>query len=63
MIVYRQDPKVIEKAREARREYYREWRAANRDKVKRYNATYWARKAEKQWGKANSEKAQTANAN
>lgn len=34
-----------EAARQARNAYYREWRAKNRDKVKRYNADYWARKA------------------
>ena len=33
-------------AAEARRAYYRAWRAANKDKVKQYNEAYWQRKAE-----------------
>lgn len=33
-------------ALEARREYYRDWRAANKDKVKQYNRSYWERKAQ-----------------
>lgn len=33
-------------ALELRREYLRKWRAANKEKVKRYNATYWEKKAE-----------------
>lgn len=35
------------KAAEARRAYYKRWRAANKDKVKQYNETYWQRKAER----------------
>ena len=35
------------KAAEARRAYYREWRAANKDNVKQYNEVYWQRKAER----------------
>lgn len=35
-----------EKAKEARRAYFRAWRRANRDKVKEYEANYWRRKAE-----------------
>ena len=34
-----------EAARQARNAYAREWRAKNRDKVRQYNETYWARKA------------------
>ena len=30
---------------EARREYYRKWRAANKDKVRQHNHNYWAKKA------------------
>lgn len=33
-------------ALEMRREYLRKWRAANKDKVKRYNAAYWERKSQ-----------------
>ena len=32
-------------ALEMRREYLRNWRAANKDKVRKYNATYWEKKA------------------
>ncbi|MDD4592240.1 MAG: hypothetical protein PHG06_17710 [Parabacteroides sp.] len=34
-------------AAEERRKYHRQWRAANKDKVKRHNDTYWKRRAEK----------------
>lgn len=34
-------------AAEARRAYYKRWRAANKDKVKQYNQAYWQRKAER----------------
>lgn len=30
----------------ARREYQRRWRAANKDKVRRYNENFWRKKAE-----------------
>lgn len=33
-------------ARQARNEYIRQYRAANKDKVRRWNATYWQRKAD-----------------
>lgn len=36
-----------EKAREAQREYMRQWRAANREKVRANNARYWKRRAER----------------
>lgn len=36
-----------EKAKAARREYLRAWRASNKDRVKVYNAEYWMRKANK----------------
>lgn len=42
-------------ADEARRAYYRAWRAANKDKVKHYNEKYWARKAEQLEREANGE--------
>jgi len=32
---------------EVRREYYRQWRSKNPDRVKRYNEEYWKRRAEK----------------
>ena len=34
-----------EKIREVKREYYREWRAKNPDKVKAIQARFWAKKA------------------
>ena len=34
-----------EAGRQARNAYAREWRAKNRDKVRQYNESYWARKA------------------
>ena len=35
-----------EQARRLQREYLRNWRAKNKDKVKEYNERYWLRKAE-----------------
>ena len=37
-----------EKARAARRAYYKEWRAKNKDKVKANNLRYWTRRAERE---------------
>ena len=37
-----------EKARAARRAYYKEWRAKNKDKVKANNMRYWTRRAERE---------------
>lgn len=34
-------------ALEQRREYYRRWRAAHKDSVRKYNERYWMRKAAK----------------
>ena len=34
-----------QRAREARNQYYREYRKAHKDRVKEYNARYWAKKA------------------
>lgn len=36
-----------ERAREERREYFRQWRAKNRDKVRENNRLYWERRAAK----------------
>lgn len=38
---------MSDKAREAQREYLREWRKKNPDKVKAQSRRYWERKAEK----------------
>lgn len=34
-----------EKAREERNAYMREWRKKNKDRVKKYNSSYWERKS------------------
>lgn len=34
-----------ERVRQVKREYYRNWRRANPDKVKEYQRRYWERKA------------------
>ena len=36
---------LTEKAREAQRQYLREWRKRNQDKVRLYNRRYWEKKA------------------
>lgn len=38
---------LTEKAKEARKEYIRQWQHNNPEKVKQYKETYWNRKAEK----------------
>jgi len=39
------DEQLEELAREKQREYLREWRKRNPDKVKEYNKRYWRKKA------------------
>ncbi|WP_176548007.1 hypothetical protein [Bacillus pseudomycoides] len=39
--------KVELSSKEAKNAYQRKWRAANRDKVKKYNSTYWKRLVKK----------------
>lgn len=48
------DNMELNKAKEARKRYYKEWRAKNRDKVREINLRYWARRAERE----NAERAQ-----
>ena len=36
-----------ENAKQARREYQKNWRKANKEKVKAYNAKYWQKYAER----------------
>lgn len=36
-----------ERAAEERREYYRQWRARNKDRVRENNRRYWERRAAK----------------
>ncbi|MBM6976424.1 phosphatase [Intestinimonas butyriciproducens] len=40
--------KLTQAAVEARREYQREWRRKNKDKVKANNHRYWERRAQKE---------------
>ena len=35
-------------ASDSRKKYYAAWRAKNRDKVREYNARYWAKRAERE---------------
>lgn len=42
-----QDTKLQELAREVQRQYQREWRKKNPDKVRAKNQRYWERKARK----------------
>lgn len=39
------EQELIEKMRKAQREYKKEWRAKNKDKVKAANDRYWRKKA------------------
>lgn len=42
------NPKTLEEiAREERLAYFRNWRANNKDKVKKHNATYWQKRAKR----------------
>lgn len=41
-------PEEEQKAIEARRAYQRQWRAANKDKVKEHNRRFWLKKAAEQ---------------
>lgn len=34
-------------AKKVRNDYYRRWRANNKDRVRAYNARYWAKRAER----------------
>lgn len=35
-------------AKESRRAYYKAWRAKNKDRIRDYNARYWAKRAERE---------------
>lgn len=43
------------RAAEERREYYRQWRAKNKDKVRESNRRYWERRAAKKAAEAEQE--------
>lgn len=45
-----------------RREYYRQWRAKNKDRVREYNARYWAKRAERSTQAQNESEAKQSNA-
>lgn len=34
-------------ANETRKNYYKDWRKNNKDKIKKYNSNYWQKRAEK----------------
>lgn len=40
--------KLSQEAIAIRREYLRNWRAKNRDKVREYNARYWTKRLERE---------------
>lgn len=44
----RQEEELRERAVEMRRQYYREYRARNKERVKQWNAAYWAKKAQRE---------------
>ena len=51
----RKQEMVDNAVKEAQREYFREWRAKNPDKVKNHRANYWRRKAEQKLAEAKGE--------
>lgn len=50
------DAQIAEMARAERLEYFRKWRAANKDKVKEANRKYWERKVAKRLQEENTKK-------
>lgn len=46
-----------------RREYYRQWRANNKERVREYNARYWAKRAMRSAQERTVEKEVEPNAN
>ena len=51
-----------EAAKEARREYFKKWRAANRDKVRQHNQNYWKKKAQESMKSAEIQEAKEGGA-
>ena len=43
-----EESKEVERIKQAQREYFRKWRANNKDRVKEYNRRYWQKVIEKQ---------------
>jgi hypothetical protein len=52
----KQDMTAKDAGRQARNAYNRAWRAKNRDKVRQYNESYWARKAAQNGEEATEER-------
>ena len=50
------DAQIAEMVRAERLEYFRKWRAANKDKVKEANRKYWERKVAKRLQEENAKK-------
>ncbi len=46
---------ISEAGKQARRDYYRRWRAANKDKVREANRRYWQRRGQIQEQKKKEE--------
>lgn len=42
-----ENAQLEEMAKEARRQYSREWRRKNKDRIREINARYWRRRAER----------------
>ena len=48
------------KAAEARRAYYKAWRAKNKEKIRETNLRYWARRAEREAAAQNAQEVKTS---
>lgn len=55
------EKELEEAAAQARRDYVNQWRKNNPEKVKKYNADYWRRKAEKNRKEAEAHGQNTGN--
>jgi hypothetical protein len=55
----KEDLQMTEEAKAAKREYYRAYRAKNREKVREANRRYWERKAAKRREEAEHEQTAT----
>ena len=42
---------MTQEAKEAMKQYMREWRKKNKEKIEKYNAQYWEKKAKEAEGK------------
>ena len=48
MNIMPKDGNLEEMMKEKRREYFRQWRAKNKDKVRQHNLNYWMKKAQQE---------------